>query len=129
MYVSLSLFFLLPGSGSTFPEVDPDPDPAKWYKSNRIRIRKTAFYSYSIQYARIIWINISVFVPKCRVLNTVFSSLFLFSIFVFFDFLISLFLYFSSFRFFDFWEGNSEGKMKNTKSQKRKDVKMLRCEI
>ena len=38
-YVSLSRFFLLLGSGSTFPEVDPAPDPAKWYWSNRIRIQ------------------------------------------------------------------------------------------
>ena len=30
-------FYLLPGSGSTFPEVDPDP--AKWYRFERIRIR------------------------------------------------------------------------------------------
>ena len=28
--------FLLPGSGSTFPEVDPDP--AQWYESHRIQI-------------------------------------------------------------------------------------------
>ena len=27
LHASLSRFFLLPGSGSTFPEVDPDPDP------------------------------------------------------------------------------------------------------
>ena len=33
-------FSLLPGSRATFPEVDPDP--AKWYGSNRIRIRNTA---------------------------------------------------------------------------------------
>ena len=39
LYVSLSWFFSLPGSGSTFPEVDPDP--AKWYGSNRILIRNT----------------------------------------------------------------------------------------
>ena len=30
----------LPGSISTFP--DPDPDPTKWYGSDRIRIRNTA---------------------------------------------------------------------------------------
>jgi len=34
-----TIYFLLPGSRSTFPEVDPDPDPAKWYGSNRIWIR------------------------------------------------------------------------------------------
>ena len=39
MYASLSRFFLVPGSRSTFPEVDPDP--AKWYGSNLIRIRNT----------------------------------------------------------------------------------------
>ena len=37
LYASLSRFFLVPGSRSTFPEVDPDP--AKWYGSDRIRIR------------------------------------------------------------------------------------------
>ena len=36
--------FLLSGSGSKFPEVDPDP--AKWYGSDRIRIRNTAWYAY-----------------------------------------------------------------------------------
>ena len=35
------MLFLLLGSGSKFPEVDPDP--AKWYGSNRIRIRNTDF--------------------------------------------------------------------------------------
>ena len=35
-------FFLLLGSGSTFPEVDPDPYMAIWYGSNQIRIRNTA---------------------------------------------------------------------------------------
>ena len=34
-------YFLLPESRSTFPEVDSDPDPAKWYGSNQIRIRNT----------------------------------------------------------------------------------------
>ena len=45
-YVNLSQFFLLPVSDSTLPEVDPDPDPAKWYGSDRIRIqiRNTALY-------------------------------------------------------------------------------------
>ena len=33
-------FFLVPGSRSTFP----DADPAKWYGSDRIRIRNTGFY-------------------------------------------------------------------------------------
>ena len=32
-------FFLVPESRSTFP--DADPDPAKWYGSDRIRIRNT----------------------------------------------------------------------------------------
>ena len=34
-------YFLLPGSRSTFPEVDPDPDPnlAKWHRSNQIQIQ------------------------------------------------------------------------------------------
>ena len=32
-------FYLVPGSTSTFSEVDPDP--AQWYGSNRIRIRNT----------------------------------------------------------------------------------------
>ena len=31
----------LPGSISTFPDTDPDPDPTKWYGSDRIRIRNT----------------------------------------------------------------------------------------
>jgi len=34
-------FVLVPGSKSTFPDTDPDPDPAKWYGSDRIRIRNT----------------------------------------------------------------------------------------
>ena len=29
----------LPGSISTFPDTDPDPDPTKWYGSDRIQIR------------------------------------------------------------------------------------------
>ena len=33
----ITIYFLLSGSGPTFPEVDPDP--AKWYGSNRIWIR------------------------------------------------------------------------------------------
>ena len=37
----ITIYFLLPGSRSTFPEGDPDPDPAIWYGSNRIRIRNT----------------------------------------------------------------------------------------
>ena len=37
----ITIYFLQPGSRSTFPEVDPVPDPAKWYGSNRIRIRNT----------------------------------------------------------------------------------------
>ena len=37
LYASLSRFFLVPGSRSTFPDADPDPDPAKWYGSDRIR--------------------------------------------------------------------------------------------
>ena len=36
-------FVLVPGSKSTFPDTDPDPDPAKWYGSDRIRIRNTGF--------------------------------------------------------------------------------------
>ena len=31
-------FFLLPGSKSTFPEENPDPDPAQWYGSG---VKKT----------------------------------------------------------------------------------------
>ena len=34
-------FFLVPGSRSMFSDADPDPNPAKWYGSNRIRIRNT----------------------------------------------------------------------------------------
>ena len=34
---------MLPGSRSTFPEVYPDPDTAKWYVSNRIRIQNTVY--------------------------------------------------------------------------------------
>ena len=30
LYASLSRFFLLPGSGSTFHEVEKDPDPKHW---------------------------------------------------------------------------------------------------
>ena len=37
-------FFLIPGSGSTIPEVDPDLDPAKWHGSDRIRIQNTIKY-------------------------------------------------------------------------------------
>ena len=37
----IMIYFLLPGSRSAFPEVDPDP--AKWYGSNRIRILNTAY--------------------------------------------------------------------------------------
>ena len=37
----ITIYLLLPGSRSTFPEVDPDPVLAKWYGSNRIRIRNT----------------------------------------------------------------------------------------
>ena len=36
-------FFLVPGSRSTFPDTDPDPDPGQWYRSDRIRIRNTGF--------------------------------------------------------------------------------------
>ena len=36
-------FFLVPGSRSTFPDTDPDPDPGQWYGSDRIRIRNTGF--------------------------------------------------------------------------------------
>ena len=39
-------FFLLLGSGSTFPEVGPDP--SKWYGSDRIRIRNTDFYTFFV---------------------------------------------------------------------------------
>ena len=41
----------LPGSGPTFPEVDPDP--AKWYGYNWIRIRNTANYTYKLHAAEI----------------------------------------------------------------------------
>ena len=34
-YVNIKIFSLLPGTGSTFPEVNPDP--AKWYGPDRIR--------------------------------------------------------------------------------------------
>ena len=39
--------FLVPGSRSTFPDTDPDPDTGQWYGSDRIwiRIRNTAFRS------------------------------------------------------------------------------------
>ena len=40
-YESLSLFILLPGSGSTFPEVDPYP--AKWYGSETLMKTTTNF--------------------------------------------------------------------------------------
>ena len=43
-----SRFFLLLGSGSTFPEVDPDP--AKWYGFNRIRIRNTGFITMNLEH-------------------------------------------------------------------------------
>ena len=33
----ITVFILVPGSRSTFP--DADPDPAKWYRADRIRIR------------------------------------------------------------------------------------------
>ena len=39
-------FFLVPGSRSTFPEVDPDP--AQRYGSDRIRIRNTSFMIFLI---------------------------------------------------------------------------------
>ena len=33
LYASLSRFFLVPGSISTFPEAEADPDPKHWYLS------------------------------------------------------------------------------------------------
>ena len=51
-------FYLVPGSRSTFPEVDPDP--AQWYGSDRIRyetlvsftIKKYGFYKNYEAYSR-----------------------------------------------------------------------------
>ena len=36
LYASLSRFFWVPGSRSTFPDADPDPDPAKLYGSETL---------------------------------------------------------------------------------------------
>ena len=63
MYASLSRFFLVPGSRSTFP--DADPDPAKWYGSetlikndffNRVFIFKSHF-SWKTVYIRITFVK------------------------------------------------------------------------
>ena len=40
-------FFLVPRSRSTFPLVDPYPDPAQWYGSDRIRIQNTDLHNYT----------------------------------------------------------------------------------
>ena len=64
------IYFLLPGSRSTFPELDldPDPDPAKWYGSNRIRIwiliriRNNATYISILYNCLLISFHYSIFV-------------------------------------------------------------------
>ena len=41
-------FMMVPGSRSTLPDADPDPDPAKWYGSDRIRIRNTDYINSNL---------------------------------------------------------------------------------
>ena len=42
LFRGLGKCLALPGSIATFPDTDPDPDPTKWYGSDRIRIRNAA---------------------------------------------------------------------------------------
>ena len=44
-YIFVRFFFTRIRSGYFFPFHDTDPDPAKWYRSDRIRIHNTVFCS------------------------------------------------------------------------------------
>jgi len=43
-------FFLVPGSKSTFPDTDPDPDPGKWYGSGSETLSFVIYYCAGLKW-------------------------------------------------------------------------------